>query len=465
MDVRMNVLPLPGATSFVSGYYGLERCVVRGIVRVMGPLVRVRSLRIALVGRRKALYYETRRTMEYADRENILFRQNTLLLQDTLVGDVHGVIDIPFEDSFPTHEPISAGFGPCNELLPTSFNFAAAHGSGSASYTIEATLEYESDHSILPRMFSRPLKSIVELDRFIVYDKRTIAALISQDCKVFKSAPGSHPVQYDIRFNGIYMGPSMPFNIAYRMLVNEREARRGIRIRSISFTIFEVQIVGEGRCCRLDDDPDDYWHHPFRKRGVREIMNWEHYTQWERSHPVYRKFGEKEAGLYDVDDDAPNNGIFCKGSALLHTPAERDFVPTTPKMYIPPDDHICKGNVRPLLIQIRHSIRITIRLIGGENLLLETGCYMLPFTLKKCHNLIEQEPLIMPTIDYEKEIGLEVWVPAYPSSNSPEVYSNPMPTNAHITHDTTNEPPLYHELEQALSVSEMIDHAMHDSVF
>ena len=173
------------------------------------------------------------------------------------------------------HEPITAGFGPCFQLLPNS-----GMVEGKSNYhDYKAFTEYEisctlSTPSSMP-MLSSKIRTTFPIQQFTVYDPRLIPLIMNAEERRWKSHIGAEPIEYDIEVGNGMFGPLDSFNFAYRILVNGQYARRGVRIRKITFTLKETHSIGEDRCCDQDDSKTNWRHSkPMRVRGTREILKW-----------------------------------------------------------------------------------------------------------------------------------------------------------------------------------------------
>jgi hypothetical protein len=169
---------------------------------------------------------------------------------------------------------------------------------------------------------------------------------------------------------------------------------------------------------------------------MRELLHWSkvHCTPFPSSTPTPTPKFSKQLGLHDqLDRKDINDGIYCQGETSVRIPPLSAFCPTTPKIVIPVDDFICKNNQRPLLVQFRHSFTIQIDIIGAEPVVLTSGCYLISTGLKVCDRLLQDDIEIMPCMDYEKIIGLEVWVPEYHESDE---YLRDCDTDSVSEHDS-----------------------------
>jgi hypothetical protein len=65
------------------------------------------------------------------------------------------------------------------------------------------------------------------------------------------------------------------------------------------------------------------------------------------------------------------------------------------------------------LLEIRHSVRITIELYGADKLTLESPIIISCIGKKECEEILEECPEIVPALDYERAMGTDIWVPEY----------------------------------------------------
>jgi hypothetical protein len=71
-------------------------------------------------------------------------------------------------------------------------------------------------------------------------------------------------------------------------------------------------------------------------------------------------------------------------------------------------------------MNIRHVYKVTIHLLNYESTTVEAGCYVSAVNKKSCERLFLTDPEILPSLDYDKLIGIENWVPEYsPLINEP----------------------------------------------
>ena len=113
-QMQMSILPLPEETTFIKGYYGLEACYIRGVVRIhFQQSLWIHSLILCAKGLTTTQFSDTE--ISTAARTKLLFKEQVLLLEDIKL-DLQKYLDIPFEIQLPLFEPISQGFGPCSEV-------------------------------------------------------------------------------------------------------------------------------------------------------------------------------------------------------------------------------------------------------------------------------------------------------------------------------------------------------------
>nr|KAJ3422245.1 hypothetical protein HK105_000535 [Polyrhizophydium stewartii] len=278
----------------------------------------------------------------------------------------------------------------------------------------------------LASLFAPPVRTVsVSLAPFVTYDPRLLPTVMHPDPRRWRSAPGAAPIEYDIEVGAIALGPNDPIRFAYRMVVDPESARRGVRVRKVSFVLKETHIVGEGRCCALDDRSRHYAVHkpPARVKGVTELLRWEHVEYSPASHSDFSRSLSSAFGLAfgsigtlhrPGTRGGAGDGMYVENATILHVPALGGFAPSTAKPIIPDDDHICK-KIRPrkALLQVRHSVQVSIEFIGAEKMSIESGVYLLPVGHDECVRVLDEDPEILPNLDYDKIVGIEVWVPEY----------------------------------------------------
>jgi hypothetical protein len=65
------------------------------------------------------------------------------------------------------------------------------------------------------------------------------------------------------------------------------------------------------------------------------------------------------------------------------------------------------------LLEIRHSVRITIQLYCADTITLESPVIVSCIGKKECEDILEKFPEIVPALDYERAMGTDIWVPEY----------------------------------------------------
>ncbi|KAJ3323596.1 hypothetical protein HDV06_001620 [Boothiomyces sp. JEL0866] len=422
----VTILPLPGTESFLEGFYGLEECQVRGIVRIhCSTVLEIQSLSVSISGTIETRFSDVLQTFDGNYRIKTLFLESVCLLDDFTLDPTGSYLDIPFVLTVPHHDPITPGFGPCSQLFPPSSTVLGGSGlskyTGKTYYTVTAQLAKPSSFPWINNI----IKTEVRLSPFHVYDPRLIPLLLHPEERRWKSHVGASPLEYDIEVGSSVYGPGDKIKFAYRMLVNNEAAQRGVRILRVNFVLKEVHTVGEDRCCARDDLDFPIWGHgrPTRVRGSTEIVRW-HRTEYSpsaESNPEYEQYFRNisRSGKYDglaIPDRVypKGDGIYAEHEAFIQLPSSGGFVPTTARPIIPSDDHICK-EIRPraAFVQVRHVISVSIELRFADRITIDGGCYLADVGKSDCEIMLEREVEIMPTLDYNKVIGLEVWVPEY----------------------------------------------------
>jgi hypothetical protein len=283
-------------------------------------------------------------------------------------------------------------------------------------YSIDSTLVVAT---AIP-LYQHVEKSSVTVP-FPVYDPRLICGMLYPEQRRWKSHIGQKPLEYDIFVHSSVYGPRDNLQLTYRLLVNDHHARRGTRVRKVSLSIKEIHSVGEARCCSRDDDHFNWYHgYPFRVRGNKEVLSWSmyEYPPPDDPYPKARVFrpikSEKYQGLATNPVFSTSDGIYVDRTVNIEMPDLGVFAPSTGRILIPPDDNVCK-NVRPraAFCQIRHIVQVTVELLYGESITVDANIYLSSISKKRCLELLETEGEVLPSLDYEKLIGLQEWVPEY----------------------------------------------------
>jgi hypothetical protein len=274
---NIQILPLPGSSTYISGYYGLEACYARGIIRIHPKEgLEVVRLTINIKGETEVKYWDMYSEYDKTTRTKILFNNPLTLLKDIKFESSKQHIDIPFEIQFPLHDIPTAGFGACSQYLPPSMEIQGSGNdcrySAKTFYSLQATMVRDS---IIP-FISKSDVSYVELTPFKVYDHRLITGMYMPEKRIWKSHVGATPIEYDIFVSSSVVGPGDDLIFSYRMLVNPLWASIGIRIREVSLIIKEFHMVGEDRCCQVDESAYASLGHgrPTRMSGSEEVLHW-----------------------------------------------------------------------------------------------------------------------------------------------------------------------------------------------
>ena len=272
--MSLSILTLPGTKSYISGYYGLEECVVRGLVRISvqtGTSQIINSLQISLTGETRASFWESAIEFSKHTRKTIMVDESqTLLLRVNLKFNT-GFYDIPFEIPFPLHETISHGFGACPQLLPGTLNLEGSTDflkyCGNVQYKLTARMKLPSAVKFVDKSVDTSV-----CVPFQVYDPRLMVNLMHPSPRQWKSHVEAIPIQYDIEIDSNTIGRGDDFLFKYRILVSSIFASVGIRVQRVSLSLKEHHFVGDARCCALDDDDNNWFHgQPYRAMGTVEF--------------------------------------------------------------------------------------------------------------------------------------------------------------------------------------------------
>ncbi|KAI8914795.1 hypothetical protein DFJ77DRAFT_34609 [Powellomyces hirtus] len=452
MPTTVSLHPLPGATaasqSLLQGYYGLEECSVRGVVRISHqpgfrsgsrPL-RIKSLAVTLSGKAICMFADMREAIDLTKREHILLHQTVSLLAEPESVPLGTVIEIPFDIPLPpdpdpnTLPPPPPGTNASPHLLPPSMCFFGSNINsyqGRVVYEVVATLTEVASTALGFIPLSPTVHSATtSLNPFCVYDPRLLPTLLHPDIRRWRSAPGAIPVEYDIEVGAMAMGPGDTLRFAYRIVVASDSARKGVRVKKISLALREHHVVGEQTCHgRAENSEDPIERSGAKVKGMVELLRWEQAEESpETSNSTFElstmrspdrrvHMGLSAGGKSPL----PRPGFICRGGDGLYAESETSlkipdvgsFAPTTAKITqpppVPPD-----GESLPAHVEVRHSLQVTIEFIGADKLVMESGCVLSSVGREDCGKLLDHDPEIAPALDYDKIVGgADVWVPEY----------------------------------------------------
>ncbi|KAJ1551570.1 hypothetical protein HK096_008025 [Nowakowskiella sp. JEL0078] len=434
---NIQILTLPDSNSFLTGYYGLETCFIRGIVRLdftplfatgsqksqQSNVLNIRKLTVALKADTQVKFLNHNDPLDSLSRSRKLYDIEEILLVDLLEFNTPlTFLEIPFELLLPetVRDPLSTPLQISNRLNQPSYSFQAFQSLASTNVLYSAKTTYLIVAEVLVPsvplfmgLKTRPskLSANVGLSPWIVFDPKFIPRIVFPDGKKWRSAPDSSPLEYDVDVSAIVLGPNDTFKLSYRLAVSRPAARDGVRIKYIRFVLREHHYVGDTR-----------GHYV---RGVKEILNW---SQFE--------------GPAAIDDDEvlelstvkttgkagilrSNNGMLAVGDGLyaenhvdIQIPKRGAFTPTVNKILDPLRNNI---SPTPSQVEIKHSMQIIIELSNRfesdadeyPNVKLECGCVLTCCGMEDLSSIMEDFPEIMPKLDYEKVTGGEAYIPKY----------------------------------------------------
>ncbi|KAI8823183.1 uncharacterized protein EV422DRAFT_566041 [Fimicolochytrium jonesii] len=477
MPTNVSLLPLPGFSSLLQGRYGIEQCCVRGFVRIahepaairLGTAakpLRIQQLEVVLSGKATTAYTDVAEGLDTVTRENVLLHKQVSLLTEVETVPPGSVLDIPFEIPFPPDPdpdslpPPPPGTNPSPHLLPPSMACMGRQASTINSYTGKISYEVIAKLTEVPSValglfaLSPTVRTATaSLNPFCVYDPRLLPTLLHPDIRRWRSAPGAVPVEYDVEVGAIAMGPGDSLRFAYRIVVAPESARKGVRLKRVCLSLREHHVIGEQRCQGLPDDP----YNPIERVGTR-VKGMSELLRWEQSESV----PESTESEYELSDfrssprhsprtrplrippsssstsdstqlhpqpspprhpekhPLPRPGFICRGGdglsaeseTMLHIPSTGGFAPTTAKP-LPPTPIPPHNLPPPAHIETRHSLQVSIDFYGADKLVMESGCVLASVGREECGRVVDEDPEIVPVLDYEKVVGVELWVPEY----------------------------------------------------
>ncbi|KAI9362032.1 hypothetical protein DFJ73DRAFT_956822, partial [Zopfochytrium polystomum] len=260
---QLSIVPLPdaeedtqeGCSPFVYGYYGLEPCFLRGVVRINHrssyPLT-ITSLSISLKGVTSCSFYSSS-DGDTCYREKIHCAVQEVLLKSSETLHPYSQLDIPFQLALPepskahTSDLVRYAIRIAN-LLPPSTQFRGFTGGNSANPPFQVRTSYilTAELHQPPTFFSSDpvIESHALVEPFVVHDPRTLPLIMQPDSKRWRSAPGDSPLEFEIELSATTLGPGDTFYFLYRLAIAREAAARGIRLNKVCLVLREHRVVG-----------------------------------------------------------------------------------------------------------------------------------------------------------------------------------------------------------------------------
>ncbi|KAI8834152.1 hypothetical protein BC829DRAFT_72788 [Chytridium lagenaria] len=454
----ITIHPLPDTDSFVYGTYGLEPCTVRGIVRIIHDSrypIKINFLRVKLKGETKCMYVASADAMEVSHRTKSLINEVAPLLSSPETLPPESRLDIPFQINIPDPDHQSdilrAAVRIAN-LVPPSFAFSSKHSSQpfEASTVYQIVAELEESATLLS--FARIREGVAIVEPFVVHDPRLIPVIIQPDSKRWRSAPGDSPIEYEVEISATTLGPGDVFRLAYRFSVAREDAVKGVRIKRVSLLIREHRSLGTYSTRGVVKNSIEIVRWDFDEgapprpetsagSGEREIELGELKPRRKTASgfagytpiPAAGLASSSSAPLTGTFAPIPGNsgrrvpyrfadswssgpggdGMYVERDVELKVPSRGNFIassrPGDPSLIIP-----MRQQGPPAHVEIKHTLQVRIELsVIHKTVVMECGCVMASVGREECEKLLDESPEVMPTLDYDKIFGNDVWVPPY----------------------------------------------------
>ncbi|KAJ3206013.1 hypothetical protein HDU67_008515 [Dinochytrium kinnereticum] len=452
----ITIHPLPDSESFVYGNYGLEPCTVRGIVRVVHdsryPL-KINYLKVKLKGELKCTYMTSPDAHDITHRSKVLVAEEAPLLTSPETLPPESQLDIPFQINVPDpdhqSEILRTAVRVAN-LLPASYELIAKTGSG-VPFDARAVYSVVGEMEEAATMFSfaKVRSGSIQVEPFLVYDPRLLPLLIQPDSKRWRSAPGESPIEYEVELSATALGPGDIFRLAYRLAVAREDAVKGVRIKRVSLLIKEHRTLGTQlmrsivrnsiEIVRWDFDEGPPPRNltgsggeereielgelkPRRKTaggfaGYTPIPTASSSSSTSTAIPSRTSSGGRRIAYRFADSwsSGPGgDGLYVERDVELKVPSRGNFAPTSrpadPSLVIP------VRQVGPVWahVEVKHTMQVRVELsVINKTVVMECGCVMGSVGREECERVLEESVEIMPTLDYDKIFGNDVWVPPY----------------------------------------------------
>ncbi|KAJ1341080.1 hypothetical protein BSLG_004321 [Batrachochytrium salamandrivorans] len=420
-------------------------------------------------------------------REKVLFEEHIDLLQDAEIdldelSALGGMLDVPFEIAWPLHEPLTSGHGPSNQLLPPS---CAIFGQSGSLHHYQAQVEYTLAASLIESTLSRSVSGTLSQepksnDTEVVGRDAPMSGLrlgLTSSLSVaaaslglgWRSSPGMVPIEYDIEVGPIVLGPNDPIRFAYRMIVDNESARQA-RVKGVTELLrwehTEYNPTKQTRSASTSKSGAGPPQHPSSSSlGGTSSAPWSSSSTYLQPPQQAQGGRSDESTTFELlplrepqksmevmsrpgTRDGAGDGIYVENEYTLHVPSLGGFTPSTAKPVIPTDDYICrKPNPRDAILQ--------------------SGAYLLSVGHDECARVLDEHPEILPPLDYDKIVGVEIWVPEY-SVKDPDLVdtsavdaeemsvSESSLSNSRYHSDTTS----HHESQDTASTIDTAPHAL-----
>ncbi|KAJ3122825.1 hypothetical protein HK098_002439 [Nowakowskiella sp. JEL0407] len=427
MALRVAVSPLPDCASFLTGYYGIEECYIRGLISVhcnSSVWPRIVLLSIHLNASTECSFLNRHDPLENLSRKRKLYDLTEIILSDIVPQNISS-LQIPFELLLPETipDPSATPAQLSARLNPPSYNFSQYQSLSSTtpiytaktSYSLIANLEIDPPPLIFG-LFKQPSSISAEtvIKPWLVFDPKLIPRLLFPDSKKWRSAPDSEPIEFDIDFSSIVMGPSDKVKFNYRLAVSQKAARHGVRLHTVKLNIREFHYVGDTRGNYI--------------RGVQEIFKWSQFEGPAASVEVgVLELGQvKPTGKEGIlrsgchNGGSGGDGLYAENEVVVTIPSIGNFTPTVSKITDSLRNNIVPA---PSQVEVKHSIQVIVELkrpSGVESYefpdtKLECGCILASVGKAELSRVMDEDGIvdIFPKLDYEKVTGGEAYIPVY----------------------------------------------------
>lgn len=252
--MNISIHTLPERSSFVSGLYGLESVSLQGLVVISRPRHTpwpfIESLTVTLEGLTTAEFSPLGSSSDTLTRRRTHCNLSLELLDQLDLRDAaksERTLCIPFDLLLPDsiHEPGETPAQISARLMPPSFSFTArASLASSASlysarttFTLTAELVIPQPNPILSALSSPIITrtASTKVAPWVVFDPRQIQRNVMKDGKVWRSAPETEPLEYDVGLERVVMGPGDELRVHYRLAIARSAARCGVRLDGVRY--------------------------------------------------------------------------------------------------------------------------------------------------------------------------------------------------------------------------------------
>ncbi len=307
---------------------------------------------------------------------------------------------------------------------------------------------------------------------FPVFYPMHIPKLFFAEPKQWRSAIGTYPCEYDFHLTNSVISPGDELILSYRIAVSEEAKRKGIRIHGVRFILKEIHSVGDSFRASVATETIEVskWEQ-YEQPDVLSLLSHSSTSfssfsnaseqqhgssgqvlsgsssivqsptsnpvslfhsltdtqQWqdtsivaleEFNSPTIQQHQHPEKDVSIISRSTAfrgggsGDGIYAECEGIIKIPPEylTIYNATTPKSI---ELNTLASHIPVAYIQVKHVVRVDIELVGHERKAFECNVIMLPTSKQALKEILEDQPGILPSPEYDRVVGGETWIPTY----------------------------------------------------